>query len=153
MRANYELDVRLRSPVISVLRLILHRVGDALVPVACGRYLAEHIPGARFVEVPGMDHPYSTSRRRTSSPTIMVGHRPAPAPEPDRVLATVMFSDIVGSTQRGGDRRFQMALRDNWYSLMHKELIARGTDRHCRRRAVRYIRRPSARGPLCSFDP
>ena len=56
MRANYQLDVRHVLPVISAPALILHRVADALVPVACGRDLAEHIPGARFVEVPGTDH-------------------------------------------------------------------------------------------------
>jgi class 3 adenylate cyclase len=128
MRANYELDVRHVLPVISVPALILHRVGDALVPVACGRYLAEHIPGARFVEVPGMDHSILDIETQDlvadHIEEFITGQRQRP--EPDRVLATVMFSDIVGSTQRAaeiGDSRWR-ELRDNWYSLMHKELIA-----------------------------
>jgi pimeloyl-ACP methyl ester carboxylesterase len=56
MRANYAIDVRHLLPSIDVPTLILHREGDSLVPVASGRYLAEHIPGAKYVELPGVDH-------------------------------------------------------------------------------------------------
>src|SRR5215471_4969429 len=56
MRANYELDVRDLLPSIRVPTLVLHRAGDGLVPVTRGRYLAEHIPGAKYVELPGADH-------------------------------------------------------------------------------------------------
>jgi pimeloyl-ACP methyl ester carboxylesterase len=56
MRANYEIDVRHLLPSIGVPTLILHREGDSLVPVASGRYMAEHIPGAKYVELPGVDH-------------------------------------------------------------------------------------------------
>jgi pimeloyl-ACP methyl ester carboxylesterase len=56
MRANYEIDVRALLPSIAVPTLILHRESDSLVPVASGRYMAEHIPGARYVELPGVDH-------------------------------------------------------------------------------------------------
>ncbi|HXJ35560.1 MAG TPA: alpha/beta hydrolase [Candidatus Eisenbacteria bacterium] len=56
MRANYEIDVRDLLPSINVPTLILHREGDSLVPVESGRYMAEHIPGARYVELPGVDH-------------------------------------------------------------------------------------------------
>jgi pimeloyl-ACP methyl ester carboxylesterase/DNA-binding winged helix-turn-helix (wHTH) protein len=56
MRANYELDVRHILPTITVPTLVMHRTGDALVPVAAGRYLAEHIPGAKYLEIPGTDH-------------------------------------------------------------------------------------------------
>jgi class 3 adenylate cyclase len=128
MRANYQLDVRHVLPVISVPALILHRVADALVPVACGRYLAAHIPGARFVEVPGTDHSILDIETQDlvadHIEEFITGQRQRP--EPDRMLATVMFTDIVGSTQRAaeiGDSRWR-ELRDNWYSLMHKELIA-----------------------------
>ena len=55
-RANYDIDVRHILPSIRVPTLILHREGDALVPVATGRYLAERIPGAKYVELPGTDH-------------------------------------------------------------------------------------------------
>ncbi len=56
MRANYEIDVGHLLPSIRVPTLILHREGDALVPVEAGRYLARSIPGARYVELPGDDH-------------------------------------------------------------------------------------------------
>jgi pimeloyl-ACP methyl ester carboxylesterase len=56
MRANYEIDVSHLLPSIRVPTLILHREGDALVPVETGRYLARNIPGARYVELPGDDH-------------------------------------------------------------------------------------------------
>ena len=68
-RANHELDVLHVLSSIHVPTLILHRKGDSMVPVACGRYLAEHIPGANSLEVPGEDHFQSPiSRRKTSSP-------------------------------------------------------------------------------------
>jgi pimeloyl-ACP methyl ester carboxylesterase len=128
MRANYQLDVRHVLPVISAPALILHRVADALVPVACGRYLAEHIPGARFVEIPGTDHAVLDIETQDvvadHVEEFITGQRQRP--EPDRVLATVMFTDIVGSTQRAaemGDSGWR-GLRDNWYSLMRKELTA-----------------------------
>jgi pimeloyl-ACP methyl ester carboxylesterase len=128
MRANYQLDGRHLLPVITAPTLILHRVADALVPVACGRYLAEHIPNARFVEIPGTDHTILDIETQDvvadHIEEFITGQRQRP--EPDRVLATVMFTDIVGSTQRAaamGDSRWR-ELRDNWYSLMRKELTA-----------------------------
>ncbi len=56
MRANYEIDVGHLLPSIQVPTLILHRIGDSLVPVECGRYLARNIPGAKYVELTGDDH-------------------------------------------------------------------------------------------------
>jgi class 3 adenylate cyclase len=133
MRANYQLDVRHVLPVISAPALILHRAADALVPVACGRYLAEHIPNAKFVEIPGTDHTILDIETQDlvadHLEEFITGQRQHP--EPERVLATVMFTDIVGSTQRAaeiGDSRWRQ-LRDNWYSLMRKELVAfRGSE-------------------------
>jgi class 3 adenylate cyclase len=128
MRANLELDVRHILSSIHVPTLILHRVGDALVPVACGRYLAEHIPGARYAEIPGTDHTVFDNETHDVIADLIeefiTGERHRL--EPDRVLATVMFSDIVGSTQRAselGDSRWRH-LRDDWYTLMRKELTA-----------------------------
>jgi class 3 adenylate cyclase len=128
MRANYQLDVRHVLPVISAPTLILHRVGDALVPVECGRYLAQHIPGAKFQEIPGTDHTILDNPTQDVVADyieeFLTGARHTH--EPDRVLATVMFTDIVGSTQRAseiGDSRWR-ELRDNWYALMRKELTA-----------------------------
>jgi pimeloyl-ACP methyl ester carboxylesterase len=133
LRANYELDVRHILSSIHLPTLILHRKGDGLVPVACGRYLAEHIPGARYVEVPGDDHFVCDEDTQDiiadEIEEFITGthHRP----EPDRVLATVMFTDIVQSTERAaevGDRAWRVLL-DNYYATVRKELVAfRGRD-------------------------
>lgn len=126
MRANYELDVRHLLPSVRVPTLILHRVGDALVPVAAGRYLAEHIPEARYVEIPGIDHLVLDNETQDiiadEIEEFLTGVRPAP--EPDRVLATVLFTDIVGSTERAvemGDRRWHDLL-ENHNKIAHREI-------------------------------
>jgi class 3 adenylate cyclase len=126
MRANYELDVRHILPSIHVPTLILHRKGDALVPVEAGRYLAEHIPGAKYVEIPGTDHTVTDNDTQDviadEIEEFMTGARHRP--EPDRVLATVMFTDIVGSTERAaelGDSRWRELL-NNYYAVVRKEL-------------------------------
>ena len=146
MLANYELDVRHLLPSVRVPTLILHRTGDALVPVAAGRYLAEHIPGARYVEIPGMDHLVLDNATQDviadEIEEFMTGVRPAP--EPDRVLATVLFTDIVGSTGHAsaiGDRK--------WVDLLesHNELAKREIGRF-RGRAVK----STGDGVLATFD-
>ena len=130
LQANYEIDVRPILPSIRVPTLILHRVGDNAVPISGGRYLAEKIPGARFVELPGDDHLLQAfdeellDRMIDEIEQFITGTRHRP--EPERVLATVMFTDIVGSTQRAtemGDSRWRGLLAD-WYALMRKELSA-----------------------------
>jgi class 3 adenylate cyclase len=129
LRANYEIDVRHILPSIHLPTLILHRVGDKTVPVECGRYLAEHIPGAKYVELPGDDHLLQAYDQEVLDLLIdeieefMTGahHRP----EPDRTLATVMFTDIVGSTERAaqlGDRQWRELL-NNYYGTVRKELV------------------------------
>jgi class 3 adenylate cyclase len=128
MRANYEIDVRHLLPAIRVPTLILHRAGDELVPVRAGRYLAEHIPGAKYAEIPGTDHMVVDQETQDiiadQIQEFITGERRRL--EPDRVVATVMFTDIVGSTQRAaevGDGRWR-ELRANWHTLMRKELAA-----------------------------
>jgi class 3 adenylate cyclase len=115
-------------PAIRVPTLILHRAGDELVPVRAGRYLAEHIPGAQYAEIPGTDHLVVDLETQDiiadHIEEFITGERRRL--EPDRVLATVMFTDIVGSTQRAadvGDGRWR-ELRDNWHTMMRKELAA-----------------------------
>ena len=117
MRANYEIDVRHVLPAIQAPTLILHRVGDKTVPVEAGRYLAEHIRGAKYVELPGEDHLQQAYEPEVLDLLIdeieefVTGERHRP--EPDRVLVTVMFTDIVGSTERAvelGDRRWRELL-------------------------------------------
>jgi pimeloyl-ACP methyl ester carboxylesterase len=127
-RANYEIDVRHVLPSIHVPTLILHRVRDALVPVNAGRYLAEHIPGAKYLEVPGEDHFVSDLETQDviadAIEEFITGERHRG--EPDRMLATLMFTDIVASTERAaalGDRQWHELLTQ-YYATVRKELVA-----------------------------
>ena len=111
---NAEVDIRAVLPSISVPTLVVHRAQDRFVDVRHSRYLADHIPGARYVELAG-DEVFSFGSGQDSLvdevEEFLTGARRAPHPE--RVLATVMFSDIVGSTQRAaelGDRRWRDVL-------------------------------------------
>ena len=128
MRANYEIDVRHVLPTIQAPALILHRVGDRAVPVEAGRYLAQHIPGAKYVELPGNDHLLQAFDQETLDTLIdeieefTTGARSGP--EPDRVLVTVLFTDIVGSTERAaavGDRRWRELL-DGYLGAARRQL-------------------------------
>jgi class 3 adenylate cyclase len=128
MRANYQLDVRHLLPTIHAPTLILHRAGDALTPVAAGRYLAEHIPGAKYIEMPGTDHMVTDTETQDfiadEIEEFITGTRRHL--EPDRVLATVMFTDIVRSTERAaelGDSRWRELL-SSYYAVLRKELNA-----------------------------
>jgi pimeloyl-ACP methyl ester carboxylesterase len=111
LRMNSHIDVREVLPTIRVPTLVLHRTGDRDVDIAEGRYIASKIPGAKFVELAGADHWISAGDTDVIADEIeefLTGTRPAP--DPDRVLATVLFTDIVGSTERTaelGDRRWR----------------------------------------------
>lgn len=116
MRLNGKLDIRAVLPTISVPTLVIHRTGDLAVPVEHGRYLADHIPNARYVELPGSDHlPWLGDADAILDEIAehVTGHRPEI--ETDRILATVLFTDIVGSTKRAsalGDRKWRAVLDD-----------------------------------------
>jgi pimeloyl-ACP methyl ester carboxylesterase len=128
MTANYEIDVRDLLSTIQTPTLILHRAGDRLVPVETGRYLAAHIPGAKYAEIPGTDHMVLDQETQDViadeiEEFITGTHRLL---EPDRVLATIMFTDIVKSTERAaelGDARWREML-SNYYTVLRKELVA-----------------------------
>jgi class 3 adenylate cyclase len=129
---NSYIDVRDVLPTIRVPTLVLHRRGDHDVNVAEGRYLASRIPGAKFVELPGDDHWISAGDVDAIADEIeefLTGTRTAPAP--DRVLATVLFTDIVGSTARAtelGDRRWRDLLEQH-HAVVRSELArARGRE-------------------------
>ena len=99
-RMNAQIDVRAILPTIQVPTLVLHRQDDIYRDVGHGRYLAEHIPGAKLVELQGIDHlPYlgDADSILDEVEEFLTGVRPPP--ERDRVLATVLFTDIVGSTE------------------------------------------------------
>ena len=114
MRMNTEIDTRAILPSIRVPTLILHRAGDTDARVEEGRWIASQIPGARFVELPGSDHIFwigDTDSVLSEIEAFLTGTRPQR--EPDRVLATVMFTDLVASTEtaaRLGDRRWRELL-------------------------------------------
>jgi pimeloyl-ACP methyl ester carboxylesterase len=121
---NSLIDTRAVLPTIRVPTLVLHRTGDRDSRVEEGRYLAEHIPGARFVELPGDDHFVSIDPDQILDEVeeFLTGARPAP--EPDRVLATVLFTDIVGSTEQAaqlGDRRWRDLL-ERYQTLAQREV-------------------------------
>ncbi len=125
IRMNREIDVRPVLPAVHVPTLILHRRDDANVPVAAGRDMAQRIPGAKYVELAGRDHlPWvgDADAIITETQEFLTGVRHIP--EPDRILATVLFIDIVGSTERVaalGDRRWRDQL-ENYYSIVRQEL-------------------------------
>ena len=125
VQMNREIDVRAVLPAIRVPTLVLHRIGDRAVRVEQARYLAEHIPGARLKELPGIDHTAWVGDWESMLSEIeefLTGTRHAV--ESDRVLATVLFADIVGSTEKAaalGDRRWRDLL-DAYYTMARREL-------------------------------
>ena len=112
LRLDAQLDVRHLLPQIRVPTTVVHRRDDPLVAVAHGRYLAEHIEGARFVELDGAGHaPYwgATAMDVAAEFEEMITGARRGAPH-ERVLATVLFTDVVGSTERAaavGDARWR----------------------------------------------
>jgi len=130
LRANCEIDVRSALPAVTAPTLVVHRTEDYVVPPACGRYLAEHISGARLVELPGAWHVNGSEGGEDDAldaiEEFLTGRRHEPAVEVDRVLKTVLFTDIVDSTARAaaeGDRR--------WHDLLdaHDSAIRGELDR------------------------
>jgi len=125
MKMNTQIDVRDVLPTISVPTVVMHRTDDRDANVEEGKYIAAHIPGARFVEFPGADHSWWTEGGEAILDEIeelLTGVRPAP--EPNRVLATVLFTDIVESTQRIrelGDHRWTELLARH-HAAVRREL-------------------------------
>jgi pimeloyl-ACP methyl ester carboxylesterase len=125
LRMAIEIDVRHLLPTIRVPTLIVHRTGDLVCAVEGSRYMAERIPGAKYVELHGADHnPWvgDADRIVDEIQEFVTGTRPVA--EPDRVLATVLFTDIVGSTERAvalGDRRWRELLEQH-HGAVRREL-------------------------------
>jgi class 3 adenylate cyclase len=144
VRMYRDADVREVLPTINAPTLVLHRTDDIVTPIAGGRVIADRVPGARFIELAGRDHLATVNADQIIDEVeeFLTGERHVH--EPDRVLATVMFTDIVGSTQRAAD------LGDSrWRELIarHDELIRRELDRH-RGRAIKTL----GDGFLATFD-
>jgi class 3 adenylate cyclase len=107
-------DIRRLLGSIRVPTLLLHRVGDRFIDVHTSRYMAKRIPGARLVELPGDDHlPFLGDQDAVVALTQEFLTGALPIPDPDRMLATVLFTDIVDSTRLAtelGDRRWHRTL-------------------------------------------
>jgi pimeloyl-ACP methyl ester carboxylesterase len=140
-----DIDVRSILPNIHVPTLVLHRRGDRAVNRRAGKWMADRIAGSKYVELPGQDHsPFAgdTDALLDEVEEFLTGERRAP--EVDRVLATVMFTDIVGSTQKAA------ALGDQlWREVLerHHTLVSRELDRF-RGREVKAL----GDGFLATFD-
>jgi len=125
MRMAFEIDVRDIVPSVNVPTLVVHRTGDRVCHVENGRFLARHIAGAKYVEIPGEDHSIWTEKSDEIVSEIrefLTGVREPE--EPDRVVATVLFTDIVRSTERArelGDRAWRDLL-DEHHALVRREL-------------------------------
>ena len=126
MRMNSQIDISAIVPTIRVPTLVIHRTEDVTINVEGGRYLAEHIPGARYIELPGKDHPPwigdNADEISDAIEEFLTGARPPVTV--DRVLATVLFTDIVGSTEKAaalGDRRWRDLL-DTHHATIRRNL-------------------------------
>jgi len=144
-RVNAEIDVRHILPTIRVPTLILHQRDEPFVPLELSKDLARRIPGAKFVELSGKDHLFWFGDPEETVGEILefvTGSRPGP--DVDRVLSTVLFVDIVGSTERAagiGDRRWHELL-ERYYGVAGAEI-----DRF-RGRTVKHL----GDGVLATFD-
>jgi len=126
MRLGIEIDVRDILPSIKVPTLVMNRVGDPDAVIGAARYTAGRIPGARLVEFPGVGHLFWDIWEDVAAELerFITGARVA-APS-DRVLATILFVDIVGSTERVaalGDAVWRNLL-ERYYALARRELTA-----------------------------
>jgi class 3 adenylate cyclase len=110
----FELDIRPILPSIRVPTLVMHRRDNEILTIDHGRYLVDHIEGARFVELPGADYVVGIGDVDSVVDEVeefLTGARASV--DTDRVLATVLFTDIVGSTERSaelGDQRWRDVL-------------------------------------------
>jgi class 3 adenylate cyclase len=124
MRMAFDIDVRHVVPAINVPTLIVHAAGDRVCHVENARYLARHIPGSRYVELPTEDHVpwFEPDETIAEIREFLTGRREAGTR--DRMLATVLFTDLVGSTERAaqlGDRRWRDLLEQH-HAVVRREL-------------------------------
>jgi class 3 adenylate cyclase len=132
-------------PILTVPTLVVHRAGNWFIQVGAGRYLAEHIPGARYVELPGDDHLFfvgDTDALLDEVEEFVTGGRQAP--EGDVVTTTILFTDIVASTEQSA----RMGHR-KWTALTDAhDTMVRGALQRYRGREVKTI----GDGFLVTFD-
>ena len=140
-----EVDVRALLPTVRVPTLVLHHIDDPVIPPEWGKYIADHIPGAKYVQLPGRNvnhyvEPWHSSFQEIAQ--FLTGHQADVAD--DRVLATVLFTDIVDSTRRAAE----MGDRD-WRALLdaHDAVVRSQLARFCGREV-----NTSGDGFLAMFD-
>lgn len=107
MRLNSQIDITSILPAVRVPTLVLHRTGDMQIPITLGRELASLMPEAKFIEYPGQDHSVvagDTEALLGDIEEFVTGHRNTLPDETERILATVLFSDIVDSTRSVVDK-------------------------------------------------
>lgn len=145
LRRGFSRDVRPLLPTLALPTLVLHRGGNRLIRVGAGRYLAEHIPGAKYVELPGDDHLFFVGDSDALLDEIeefLTGGRQAP--EGDVVTTTILFTDIVSSTEQSA----RMGHR-KWTTMTdeHDAMVRAALARH-RGREIKAI----GDGFLATFD-
>jgi len=127
---NAQIDIRPILPAVQVPTLVLHRRTDARVPIEAGRDLAARIPNARFIEYPDGDHAFWSGNAEALLGDIeefVTGHRESSSTEHERILATVLFTDIVDSTRNAaamGDQAWRRSLDS------HDQLAKQMIDKH-----------------------
>jgi class 3 adenylate cyclase len=137
MQMGYQVDWAEFVPVVHVPTLVVHRAGDLAVPASAGRELAQQLPDASYVELPGSDHLFwlgDQDALLAEVQSFLTGAKPIY--EPDRVLATILFTDVVGSTElvaRLGDRRWRElldqhdnAVREQLANYRGREILTAG---------------------------
>jgi class 3 adenylate cyclase/predicted esterase len=130
MSMNALIDVRMILPSVRVPTLVLHRANDALIPVEHGRELAAQIPDAKYIEYPGRDHAFWAGGGDSLVGDIeefITGHRECDVRDLERVLATVLFTDIVDSTRSAAEKGDQ-----SWRRLLdsHDQLAQEMVAKH-----------------------
>ena len=144
-RMNEEIDVRHVMPTIRVPTLILHCAGDRAIDIGGSRYMAQQIPQARLIELPGSDHfPWLTNADAVLGEIEEFRTGTRHLPEPDRVLATVLFTDIINSTKRAAGMGDQ-----SWHRVLDEH------DRTARSIVEKYrgsLVRTTGDGILATFD-
>jgi class 3 adenylate cyclase len=133
---NYGVDVRDVLPAVCVPTLLVHAAEDPTWPISGARFMAEKIPGARLVEVPGKTIAAEEGLQQALGTVESFLHEVWGAggweePEPDRVLATVLFTDIVGSSERAaalGDRAWRELLASHDAAVRRQLTRFRGSE-------------------------
>ena len=133
-RMNQDMDIRDILPTIGVPTLILNRIGDPVAPIEAVRYMTARIPDARLIEFPGDTHGFSVDpeddKINDAVQEFVTGERPAP--RIDRVLMTVLFTDIVGSTEKAaeiGDASWKGLLRHHLEHVRRQLAAHQGVER------------------------